>query len=98
MSTDSNPELDDQDIVPELKKYQVNLSLTDLFTTLHERPRLVVEAFTAQQSTQPGLLGGLNPDLMQHLQRISELAAELREELNQINQIDPEALNRLKQG
>ena len=98
MSTDSNPELDDQDIVPELKKYQVNLSLTDLFTTLHERPRLVVEAAAAQQASQPGLLGGLNPDLLQHLQRISELAAELREEINQINQIDPEALNRLKQG
>ena len=61
MSTDSNPEApDDQDIVPELKKYQVNLSLTDLFTTLHERPRLVVEAAAAQQASQPGLLAGLN--------------------------------------
>ena len=96
MSTDSNPELDDQDIVPTLKKFQVNLSLTDLFTTLHERPRLVVES--AQASTQPSLLAGINPEVLQHLQRISELAAELREEINQINQIDPEALNRLKQG
>jgi hypothetical protein len=32
------------------------------------------------------------------LQRISDLASELKAEINLINQIDPDALNRLKQA
>jgi hypothetical protein len=96
MSTD-NTELDEQDDVPTLKKYQVNLTLTDLFTTLVERPRFVVEA-ARSATAQQGVLPSLQPEVIQHLQRISELASELREEINQINQIDPDVLNRLKQG
>ena len=101
MATDTTPGPDDQDVVPELKKYSVNLTLGDLFTTLSERPRVIVQAAQADQGTttaQPTLLPSLHPDVMQHLQRISELADELRAEITLINQIDPDALNRLKQG
>ena len=84
MSTDSNPELDDQDIVPELKKYQVNLSLTDLFTTLHERPRLVVEAAAAQQASQPAC----SPDSTRTSCSTCSASANLAAELTRRDQSD----------
>jgi hypothetical protein len=91
-TTDSAPEPDDE--IPEYKKYQVNLTLDNLLTNLAERPRLVVEARAATQGIAPDM----HPDIAQHLQRISELASELLQEINAINQIDPDILSRLKQA
>jgi hypothetical protein len=91
MATEFNPELEDD--VPTLKKYDVNITLETLLSALVERPRgmLQVEAGQAARAD-------LHPEIAQHLQRISDLASELRQEIMLINQIDPDALARLKQA
>jgi len=92
-TTDSAPEPGDE--IPEFKKFQVNVTLDNLLTNLVERPRLVVEA---RAGATQGIVPDMHPDIAQHLQRISELASELLQEINAINQIDPDILSRLKQA
>jgi hypothetical protein len=89
MSTQDSPEV----IEIQVTQHQLNLTLDDFLNPLIEKPRLFIQA-----APGPSLLPDLHPDIAQHLQRISDLASELKAEIDLINQIDPDALNRLKQA
>ena len=67
---------------------QIDLSLDSILRSLEQ------EANTAVQTP---LDPPLDPQVIQHLQTMAGLAAQLQAELNQINQMDPNALTRLKQ-
>jgi hypothetical protein len=89
MSTQDSPEVIELDV----PKHEISFTLEDFLNPLIEKPRLLTQA-----AAGASLLPDLHPDISQHLQRISELAAELKAEIGLINQIDPDALNRLKQA
>ena len=67
---------------------QVDLGLDAFLTSLEQ------EAKTAGDKT---LDPPLDPEVVQHLQTMGQLAAQLQAELAEINKLDPTALNRLKQ-
>ena len=90
ISMEFTPEPDDE--VAPLKKYEVNVTLDHFVGRLAERSLSIAQALSGPQATD------LNPELAPHLQRISELANELQAEINLVTQIDPDALNRLKQA
>ena len=81
----------DDEVAP-LQKYQVNVTLDHFVSRLAERSLSIAQALSGPQASD------LNPELAPHLQRISELANELQAEINLVTQIDPDALNRLKQA
>jgi hypothetical protein len=91
MDTEFTPEPEDE--VPALKQYEVNITLESLVTALVEKPRRVLEVGSGDSAQV-----SVHPDIAPHLQRISDLASELQQEFDLINQIDPDALNRLKQA
>jgi hypothetical protein len=88
---------DPADEVPELKKYQVSFTPNDLVTALLGKAQLILDASArrglAASDTQPEIA----PEIQPHVQRIKELAAELKIEIDALNQIDPDLLNRMKQ-
>lgn len=88
MSMPFTPAPDDE--VPTLRKYQVELTLDTLVRALAEQPRRLVTPPPGQAPPD------LHPDLPPHLQRIADLADEIQNEINQIRQIDPQVLDRLK--
>ena len=100
-STDETPEVVE---VP-VKKFEVNITLDDLLTRMSEQAGRVAQARIAAAgqgevaaraaAAQPE--GGQPSDATQHLQRLSELAAQLRETVSQINQLEPTLLSQLKQ-
>jgi hypothetical protein len=72
-----------------VKKHEVNLTLDDFVTALSEKTRSLAQA-------GPG--AAPDPEVVQHLQQLSELASQLKDVVSHINQIDPTLLTRLKQG
>jgi hypothetical protein len=88
---------DPEDEVPELKKYQVNFTPNHFVTALLEQSQLILD-----RSARPSLVAGeaqpgIPPEIRPHVERIRELATELKAEIDAINQIDPDLLNRIKQ-
>jgi hypothetical protein len=88
---------DPLDEVPELQKFQINFTSNDLVTALMGKAQLILDASARREletsETQPAIA----PEVQPHAQRIKELAAELKIEIDAINQIDPNLLNRMKQ-
>jgi hypothetical protein len=83
-----SPTPDDE--VPELRKYQVSVTLDTLLGSLSARPRRLLQAPAGQPAPD------VHPDIAPHLQRIAELADAMQQEINQIRQIDAGALDRFK--
>jgi hypothetical protein len=82
MSTDADksPQIT---MVP-VKRYDVTLTLDDILTPLTQT--------TTHLNTAGLIAEPENPDTAQLLQRFTELVSELKEVVNQINQIDPSLL------
>ena len=87
---------DPEDEVPELKKYQVNLTLDDFVTALLEKAQLILDASATTGVVASDAQPEIPPEIQPHVKRIRELAAELKVEIDAINQIDPDLLDRMK--
>ena len=97
---------DPEDEVPELQKFQVNFTSNDFVTALMGKAQLILDASARRESAPSDAQAELvtseaqpeiAPEVQPHVQRIKELAAELKIEIDAINQIDPDLLNRMKQ-
>jgi len=66
---------------------QVNLGLDAFLTALEQE---------ANAAVQTALDPPLDPQVIQHLQTMGDLAKQLQAELTEINTLDPNALARLK--
>jgi len=75
MATDDTPEL----IQVPVKRYDVNLTLDDILGPLMQLSTRRTQEVSATAS----------PELDQHLQQLSDLARQLQELVNRINEIDP---------
>jgi hypothetical protein len=89
---------DPEDEVPELKKYQISFTLDSFATALLEKAQLIVDASAASGLVASDAQPQIPPEVQPHVKRIREIAGELKAEIDAINQIDPDLLNRLKQG
>ena len=67
---------------------QLNLGLDAFLTALEQE---------AKAAVQTPLDPPLDPQVVQHLQTMGDLASQLQTELNTIQTLDPTALDRLKQ-
>ena len=67
---------------------QVSLSLDAFLNALEQE---------AKAAVQTALDPPLDATVIQHLQTMGDLASQLQAELNEINRLDPTALERLKQ-
>jgi hypothetical protein len=80
MSTNDTPQV----IMIPVKRYDVVLTLDDILTPLTQ---------TAASLNQAGLIGAaVDPEVAEHLQRFTDLVTQLKDVVNQINQIDPSLL------
>ena len=80
-STDGTPEV----VVVPVNKFQVNISFDDLLTKMSEE---------AESAAAPDSGEALETDAAERLQRLGELARQLKTELSQV---DPAMMNRFKQ-
>jgi hypothetical protein len=88
---------DPEDDVPQLKKYGVSLSLNDFVTALLDKAQIILDA-TATPTLAAGGAAAIPSEAQPHVQRIKDLAGELKAEIDAISAIDPDLLNRMKQG
>src|ERR1700675_2268302 len=88
---------DPEDEVPELQKFQVNFTSNDFVTALMGKAQLILDASARRELATSDAQPEIAPEVQPHVQRIKELAAELKIEIDAINQIDPDLLNRMKQ-
>ena len=80
MSTDDTPQVT---MVP-VKRYDVVLSMDDILTPLSQ---------TTTHLNNAGIVGAAtDPEVAQLLQRFNDLVSQLKDVVNQINQIDPSLL------
>jgi hypothetical protein len=87
---------DPEDDVPELRKYEVSISLNDFVTALLDKAQVILDAANTPTVAEGG--STIPPEAQPHVQRIKDLAGELKAEIDAINEIDPDLLNRMKQG
>ncbi|WOJ88726.1 hypothetical protein RZS28_12990 [Methylocapsa polymorpha] len=78
MAADETPEVT---LVP-VKKYEINVTLEDILTPLTQISSRPIEAGET----------GVHPELAGHLQRLSELASQLKEVVGAVNRIHPTLL------
>jgi hypothetical protein len=78
MAANETPEVT---LVP-VKKYEINLTLDDILTPLTQINSRPIETGDA----------AAHPDLAAHLQRLSELASQLKEVVGAVNRIHPTLL------
>jgi len=84
-----NPELEDD--VPELPTYRLDISLDTLLAALVDKPRRMLDSMPVVEAAADA-----EPGLPHRLRRISDLASELRQEIQAMNEIDPDVLRRLR--
>jgi hypothetical protein len=71
-----------------VKRYDVTLTLDDILTPLKETASQLARA----GQREPTLAAALDPQIVLHLQRFTELVTELSEVVARINQVDPNLL------
>jgi hypothetical protein len=95
MSTEEPPDVVE---IP-VRQFQVNITLEDMLARIEQAGTLIQAAQPPpdQLAAAPETAASPPPDVMERLQRLGELARQLREEIGQLNQQDPTLLGRLKQ-
>jgi uncharacterized protein Yka (UPF0111/DUF47 family) len=79
MTTDDVPEV----VMVPVRRYDINLTLDDIISPLEQTASSLIEARSVSTT---------DPRLAEHLQKLSELASQLKQVVNQVNQIDPTLL------
>lgn len=101
MASDQTPGDETPEVVEvPVKKFEVNITLEDLLTRMSEQAGAMAQTggtANVQADVAAPVDASQQAEVVQHLQRLSDLAGQLRDAVSRINQLDPTLLGRLKQ-